>query len=87
MPKQKVSLTKTGKKRKEKDPNAPKRAQTAYIFFLNAFREDFKRANPDVKGVVEVTKAGSERWKSMSDAEKSPFEEKVSKTPCNRHCP
>merc|ERR1712072_1555826 len=45
----KEKLTKSGKKRKEK--------------------------NPDAKGVVEVTKAGSQRWKSMTDAEKSPFEE------------
>jgi hypothetical protein len=69
--------TKSGKKRKEKDPNAPKRAKTAYIFFLDAFRQEFKQKNPDAKGVVEVTKAGSERWKSMTDAEKSPFEEKA----------
>merc|ERR1712072_775845 len=73
----KEKLTKSGKKRKEKDPEAPKRAKTAYIFFLDAFRAEFKEKNPDAKGVVEVTKAGSQRWKSMTDAEKSPFEEKA----------
>lgn len=35
------------------------------------FREEFKRDNPDVKGVAAVGKAGGERWKSMSDAVRS----------------
>ena len=70
-------LTKTGKKRKERDPDAPKRARTAFNFFLDAFREEYKRDHPDAKGVVGVTKAGSERWKSMSEEEKLPFEERV----------
>jgi hypothetical protein len=71
-------LTKTGKKRKERDPDAPKRARTAFNFFLDAFREEYKRDHPDAKGVVGVTKAGSERWKSMSDEEKLPFEARAS---------
>jgi len=71
-------LTKTGKKRKERDPDAPKRARTAFNFFLDAFREEYKRDHPDAKGVVGVTKAGSERWKSMSEEEKLPFEERAS---------
>ena len=70
-------LTKTGKKRKERDPNAPKRARTAFNFFLDSFREDYKLQNPDAKGVVGVTKAGSEKWKNMNAEEKVPFEEQA----------
>merc|ERR1712072_350450 len=71
----KSQQTKTGKKKKEKDPNAPKRARTAFNFFLDDFREKYKKDHPEAKGVVEVTKAGSQRWKEMSPEEKQPFEE------------
>merc|ERR1711977_659970 len=59
----KKMLTKTGRKRKEKDPDAPKRARTAFNFFLDSFREQYKKENPDAKGVVGVTRAGSEKWR------------------------
>lgn len=59
--------------KKLKDPNAPKRPQTAFFIFLNEFRQEFKRDHPDVKGVAAVGKAGGERWKAMSEAEKLPF--------------
>jgi len=59
--------------KKVKDPNAPKRPQTAFFIFLNEFRQEFKKDHPDVKGVAAVGKAGGERWKSMSEAEKQPF--------------
>lgn len=59
--------------KKLKDPNAPKRPPTAFFIFLNEFREVFKRENPNVKGVTAVGKAGGEKWKSMSEAEKQPF--------------
>ena len=38
-------------KRKKKDPNAPKRPRTAYIFFTTAIREQTKRERPDVTSV------------------------------------
>ena len=33
---------------KKKEPNAPKRAMSAYIFFTFAIREQTKRENPDI---------------------------------------
>ncbi|KAG0616730.1 hypothetical protein M758_5G137800 [Ceratodon purpureus] len=63
--------------KKVKDPNAPKRPPTAFFIFLNEFRKTFKEENPDVKGVTAVGKAGGERWKSMSEAEKQPFMSKA----------
>merc|ERR1719201_2516911 len=73
----KPKLTKSGKKKKERDPLAPKRARTAFNFFLDAFREEYKITNPDVKGVVHCTKAGSEKWKTLTPADRSPYEEKA----------
>jgi len=32
----------------KRDPNAPKRNQTAYILYQNAMRETFKSENPDL---------------------------------------
>jgi len=69
--------TKAGKKKKEKDPLAPKRARTAFNFFLDQFRGEYKLQHPESKGVVAVTKAGSERWKQMSPQEKQPYEQKA----------
>merc|ERR1719201_2974232 len=60
------ATTKGGKKKKERDPDAPKRARTAFNFFLDNFRDEYKKENPETKGVVQVTKAGSERWKQMT---------------------
>jgi hypothetical protein len=56
-----------------KDPNAPKRPPTAFFLFLNEFRKTFKEEHPDVKGVTMVGKAGGEKWKEMTDAEKLPY--------------
>jgi hypothetical protein len=41
--------------------------------FSNEFRKSFKEEHPDVKGVTMVGKAGGEKWKDMTDAEKLPF--------------
>ena len=73
----KPKLTKSGKKKKERDPLAPKRARTAFNFFLDAFREEYKITHPDVKGVVHCTKAGSEKWKTLVPADRTPYEEKA----------
>ena len=75
--KMKSDKTKSGKKKKERDPSAPKRARTAFNFFLDEFRVEYKKTNPEAKGVVEVTQSGSAKWKVMSPKEKEPFETKA----------
>ena len=75
--KMKSDKTKSGKKKKERDPSAPKRARTAFNFFLDEFRVEYKKTNPEAKGVVEVTQSGSAKWKVMSPEEKEPFETKA----------
>lgn len=36
-----------GKKKAKKDPNAPKRGQSSFMFFSNAVRSKVKEENPD----------------------------------------
>ncbi|OAY43712.1 hypothetical protein MANES_08G091800v8 [Manihot esculenta] len=66
-------------KRAKKDPNKPKRPPSAFFVFLEEFRKTFKKENPNVSSVAAVGKAGGEKWKSMTSAEKAPYEAKASK--------
>ncbi|XP_016477190.1 high mobility group B protein 1 [Nicotiana tabacum] len=66
-------------KKAKKDPNKPKRPPSAFFVFLEEFRKTFKKENPNVKAVSAVGKAGGEKWKSMSAAEKAPYEAKAAK--------
>ncbi|KAG1337716.1 High mobility group B protein 1 [Cocos nucifera] len=63
----------------KKDPNKPKRPSSAFFVFLEEFRKQYKQEHPNVKAVSVVGKAGGEKWKSMSDAEKAPYEAKAAK--------
>eukprot|EP00252_Welwitschia_mirabilis_P026648 TRINITY_DN87_c0_g1_i2.p1 TRINITY_DN87_c0_g1~~TRINITY_DN87_c0_g1_i2.p1 ORF type:complete len:145 (+),score=47.39 TRINITY_DN87_c0_g1_i2:165-599(+) len=67
------------KARKEKDPNKPKRPPSAFFVFMEEFRKQFKEKNPNNKSVAAVGKAGGDKWKSMSEAEKAPYIQKASK--------
>ena len=63
-------------KRAKKDPNAPKRALSAYMFFSAAKRAEIMEANPDF-GVTDVAKALGERWKTVSDEEKAVYQQQA----------
>ncbi|KAK9159055.1 hypothetical protein Scep_005629 [Stephania cephalantha] len=67
------------KKASKKDPNKPKRPSSAFFVFLEEFRESYKKDHPHVKAVSAVGKAGGEKWKSLSSAEKAPYEAKAAK--------
>nr|TKW08020.1 hypothetical protein SEVIR_6G001300v2 [Setaria viridis] len=54
-----------------------KRTPTAFFLFMDDFRKEFKAANPDNKNVATVAKEGGERWKSMTDEEKKPYQDKA----------
>uniref|UniRef100_A0A2N9E1C5 HMG box domain-containing protein n=1 Tax=Fagus sylvatica TaxID=28930 RepID=A0A2N9E1C5_FAGSY len=76
----KSSKRQTKKQRNaKKDPNKPKRPPSAFFVFLEEFRKEYKKEHPNVKAVSAVGKAGGEKWKSLSAAEKTPFEEKAKK--------
>lgn len=63
-------------KRAKKDPNAPKRGLSAYMFFSAANRERILAENPNF-GVTDVAKALGEAWKTVSDAEKEVFQQQA----------
>ncbi|KMZ67940.1 High mobility group B protein 3 [Zostera marina] len=60
-------------KKAAKDPNMPKRPPSAFFVFMEDFRIEFKKNNPNNKSVAAVGKAGGTEWKSLTDDEKAPF--------------
>ncbi|KAG8855476.1 Non-histone chromosomal protein 6 [Serendipita sp. 411] len=84
MPKE--AKPKKEKASKKKDPHAPKKALSPYMFFTQEWREKIKEENPGIgfgKSFVfsanvvllisftgEVAKRLGAKWKSMSDEEK-----------------
>lgn len=65
--------SKSGKK-KEKDPNAPKRAMSAYFFFAG----DYRAKHPGIPAKQQMAEAGA-AWGKMSEEEKRPYEELAAK--------
>merc|ERR1719326_2640205 len=71
----------TKKGKKEKDPNKPKRATTAYFYFLGDARAEIVRV--DLKGdkskVAEVTKIAGAKWKALDAKSKEKYEQLAAK--------
>jgi len=65
--------TKKGKKKREKDPNAPKRALSAFFWFCNDERPRVKVTMPD-SSVGEIAKELGRRWNDCTEDQKSKFE-------------
>ncbi|PRQ19295.1 putative chromatin remodeling & transcriptional activation HMG family [Rosa chinensis] len=66
-------------KKAAKDPNKPKRPASAFFVFMEEFRKQFNKENPNNKAVSAVGKAAGAKWKSMSEAEKAPYVAKSDK--------
>ena len=64
------------KSKKDRDENAPKRATTAFMLWLNETREEIKKEHPGIK-VTEIAKKAGEIWGTLKD--KSKWEEKAGK--------
>ncbi|KAF7727452.1 Non-histone chromosomal protein 6 [Apophysomyces ossiformis] len=64
------------KKKRAKDPNAPKRGLSAYMFFSQENRQKVKDENKDASFGT-IGKILGEKWKNMSDEEKKPYIEKA----------
>lgn len=62
-----------------KDANKPKRPASAYFIFLESFREEFKKSNPDAKGVIKMTRAAGQKWKALTDDDKQCYVEEQKK--------
>lgn len=64
------------KVKRKKDPNAPKRGLSAYMFFANDQREKVREDNPGIK-FGDVGKILGEKWKELTDKDKTPYEAKA----------
>lgn len=64
---------KKGKKAK-KDPNAPKRALSAFFWFCNDERNKVKETLPPGASVGEVSKGCAARWNGLSSSAKAKYE-------------
>lgn len=58
------------RKRKPKDPNAPKRPASSYIFFQNEVRKKIKASNPNISNSELLTMI-SKQWQEMSEEDKA----------------
>jgi len=79
MPKEKATTRKSktrGVEKKKKDPNAPKRGLSAYMFFANEQRENVREENPGIS-FGQVGKVLGERWKALNDKQRQPYEAKA----------
>ena len=60
------------KKKKKKDPNAPKKNLNAWMFFIQQVRPQVvTELGEDGKRVATVTKVAGERWSKMTAEEKA----------------
>lgn len=63
------------KSTKKKDPNAPKQATNAYMYFQREQREKIKKENPNLKTLPQLAKKMGEIWSAMTDEDKKPYTE------------
>ncbi|XP_033119362.1 FACT complex subunit SSRP1-like isoform X2 [Anneissia japonica] len=57
------------RKKKVKDENKPKRAQSAYMLWLNAHREEIKTKYPGIS-ITDLSKKAGEMWRNLDDKSK-----------------
>jgi len=65
-----------GAEKKKKDPNAPKRGLSAYMFFANEQRENVRDENPGIS-FGQVGKVLGDRWKALTEKQREPYEKKA----------
>uniref|UniRef100_I3K4E7 High mobility group box 1a n=3 Tax=Oreochromis TaxID=8139 RepID=I3K4E7_ORENI len=66
------------KKKKYKDPNAPKRPPSAFFIFCSEFRPKVKGESPGLS-IGDVAKRLGEMWNSTAAEDKQPYEKKAAK--------
>lgn len=64
------------RKRAKKDPNAPKRALSAFFFFSNEKRPEVQQGHPEWK-VGQVAQELGRFWKTLTEEEKAVYEKKA----------
>lgn len=66
------------RKRRKKDPNAPKRAMSAYMYYAASRRDALKEENP-TKKMTEIAQMIGSEWQTLDETERSEFQAKASK--------
>ena len=61
--------------KKTKDPNAPKKNMSAYMFYAVENRPKIKEKNPDAT-FNDLSKLVGESWKKLTDKQKKPYNDK-----------
>tara|TARA_B100001094_G_C17932421_1_gene671415 strand:+ start:159 stop:539 length:381 start_codon:yes stop_codon:yes gene_type:complete len=69
---EKLLDTKLHKIKKLKDPNAPKKAKSAFMLFCDKYRPILQKENPGEK-MGGIAKLLGQKWKVISDEEKETF--------------
>ena len=69
---------KKAKRKKRRDPDAPKRAVSAYVFFGHSERPKIQEENPDIE-FKDVGRKLGERWRNLAAEDKGKFEELAQK--------
>ncbi|KAI8097424.1 high mobility group box domain-containing protein [Halteromyces radiatus] len=64
--------------KRKKDPLAPKRPLSAYMFYSQVNRERVKKENPDIT-FGQIGKILGREWSELSDKEKDQYIEKAKK--------
>ncbi|DBA04144.1 TPA: hypothetical protein N0F65_004252 [Lagenidium giganteum] len=59
--------------RKKKDPDAPKRALSAYFFFCNEMRDGVRAENPNKK-ITEIATLLAEKWRSLPEKKRVKYQ-------------
>lgn len=62
-------------KRARKDPSAPKRPMSAFLYFAQGRRTKIKSENPDMKN-TEISRILGDIWRNASEEERRPYMEK-----------
>jgi len=73
-PSKRARGSKRGKKKR--DPNEPKRPQSAYLIYGQKVRDQIKGEFPDLKS-SEIMQRIAERWQKLTEEEKKPFNEEA----------
>ncbi|XP_034034108.1 high mobility group protein B1a isoform X2 [Thalassophryne amazonica] len=69
---------KGGKKKKFKDPNAPKRPPSAFFIFCSEARPQVKSESPGLT-IGDIARRLGEMWNSKSAEDKQPYEKRAAK--------
>eukprot|EP01066_Platyproteum_vivax_P019957 Platyproteum_vivax@DN7726_c0_g1_i1.p1 len=69
------ATTKTKGSRKKKDPNAPKKCRSAYMFFSTKRRPELWEQDPNLKSKVgDCARVIGAEWNQLSEKDRVPFQ-------------